>query len=89
MEREVARIAKDPAYRTPRRTLELLVRDRLYWTPSPIPRGDLVEPLRLDRIGLAVTRTLAERFGDDRERASQACSDEAAALLGVRELAAS
>ena len=81
--REVARIAKDAAYRTPRRTLELLVRDRLYWQPAPVPRGALVEPLRLDRIGLAVTRALAERFGDDRERASEVCSDEAASMLGV------
>ena len=49
----------------------------------------LVEPLRLDRIGLAVTRTLAERFGGDRERATQVCSDEVADSLGRRRTGAS
>ena len=53
--RELARIARNPAYRTARGTLEHLVRDRLYWAPEPTTRADIIEPLRLDRIGLAIT----------------------------------
>jgi hypothetical protein len=81
--RELNRLDREPGYRTSRKTLERLVRDRLYWSPSPVPRGALVEALRLDRIGLAVSRAMAARFGADRERASEVCSDEAADVLGV------
>jgi hypothetical protein len=81
--RETARIARTPAYRTSRRTLELLVRDRLHFSLAPRPNGVPVEALRLDRIGLAVTAFVNRRFGSDRERATSICEHEAAQLLGV------
>jgi hypothetical protein len=40
--------------------------------------------LPLDRIGLRVTRYLAERFGASREAGLRRCSREAAERLGVR-----
>jgi hypothetical protein len=81
--RELARIAKSPEHRTSRRTLEQLVRDRLHLSLGPKPPGAIVEALRLDRIGLAVTAHVAARFGGDRERAARVCADEAAELTGI------
>ena len=51
--------------------------------PQDRPPGQAIEALRLDRIGLAVTRHVAGRFGADRERAAHVCADEAGTLLGV------
>jgi hypothetical protein len=83
---EVARIGRNPSYRTPVATLENLVRHPVFLSLTPrrsSAPGEAIEALRLDRIGLAVTRYVAERFGADRERAARVCADEAAHLLGV------
>lgn len=80
--RELARVTKDPAYRTPIRTLKQLVRHHLYLSLDR-RRSDVIGALRFDRIGLAVTGYVTARFGTDRERAAKVCADEAAAQLGV------
>lgn len=47
------------------------------------PRSETLGAISLGNVGLAATRTLAERFGADRGRAAPVCAREAAALLGV------
>jgi hypothetical protein len=80
---ELARLARDPSYRTPVSTLEKIVPHPVYLELAPRASDDLVEKLNLTRIGLAVTAHVTSRFGADRERAAVVCADEAAQLLGA------
>jgi len=86
MQRELARMRADPRHRSSRRTLEGLASAPLFWH-SGRPRDDIRGVIRLDRIGVRVSRAIARRFGSDREGAIRTCSEEARRLLGVRSLA--
>lgn len=81
--REVARVQRDASYRTPTETLERIVPFPMLLSLGRRARRDPIEALRLDRIGLAVTREITSRFGTDRERAARVCADEAASLVGL------
>ncbi len=83
IDRELARIARNAAYRTPLSTLRQLVRHHLFF-PLDRVRDDSIGVLPTDRIGLAVTAFLNERFGTDRAAAEERCSEQAASLLGLR-----
>jgi len=80
--REMARIRRKPSYRTPRATLEQLVRHNLYFSRGA-RRRDVLGVLTFDRIGLAVSRCVGRRFGDDRARAARVLADQAAVALGA------
>jgi hypothetical protein len=80
--REGERAQRRPDYRTPRATLEKLVRANLFFHASA-PRQDVIGVVPVNRIALAVTDLMADRFGADREGATTALSDEAARRLGA------
>jgi hypothetical protein len=83
MRRELARLAARPARRSSRATLEQLGEHNVYLHLGE-PRPDVIGVLPLARVGLAVTKSLAGRFGADRERAADECAREAARRLGAR-----
>jgi hypothetical protein len=83
MEKELARMAKKPSYRSSPATLKALAAENMYWHAGK-PRDDVIGVLPLHRLGLAVTDFLAARFGADRERGESVCAEEAARLCGVR-----
>lgn len=80
--KEAARLSRDSSYRTSIKTLERLVKHPLYLAATRGEAGRQLAP-RFDRIGLSVTRLVAERFGADRHRASEVLAHEAASWLGL------
>jgi hypothetical protein len=82
IEGELARLARDPSYRTPLRTLRQLVRHHLFFSLGRV-RDDAIGVLPMERIGLAVTAFLNEHFGTDRRAAEEAYSERATAILGT------
>jgi hypothetical protein len=83
MEDELRRMRARPRHRSSIATLRRLAHENLYFHGGRA-RDDVIGLIPLPAVGLAVSRHLAERFGNDRERAARVCSDEAARLLGVR-----
>ncbi|HUR27454.1 MAG TPA: hypothetical protein VM509_04655, partial [Planctomycetota bacterium] len=80
MERELARMQRDPAHRSSRATLKKLAPFNVYLDLGA-PRDDVIGIFPLAKVGEAITRLLARRFGSDRERATRELSLEAADLL--------
>ncbi len=85
MNEELARLKKDPSYRSPRATLKILASENLYFHLGG-DREDTIGILELPNVGLAVTDMLARRFGSDREGAEATLALEARDLLGLRTL---
>lgn len=83
MERELARMARNPKHRSAPATLKTLAAENMYWY-SGRPRDDVIGILPLHRVGLAITDFLAARFGADRERGERICAEEAARRCGAR-----
>jgi hypothetical protein len=83
MRREQQRMKTNRAYRSSAATLRKLAEGNVYLHLKGA-RDDVMGVLPLAGIGLHVTRYLSERFGYDRRKAAQVCSNEAAKLLGVR-----
>ncbi|HEX5854787.1 MAG TPA: hypothetical protein VFZ57_04135, partial [Thermoanaerobaculia bacterium] len=83
---ERARMQRDPAHRSSIATLKILASENLYFHLAK-DREDALGLLELPNVGLAVTDTLARRFGSDRERAEAVLALEARDLLGLRSLA--
>lgn len=81
--RELARMRREPGYRSSLDTLQELSSVSMYFYLGR-PREDVRGLLPLENIGLAVTRRLARRFGADREEGLRVCAREAAELLGCR-----
>jgi hypothetical protein len=80
---ELAKIRRNPRHRTSIATLNELSSKNMFLFIGR-EREDIRGMIRLDNIGLAVSRYLARRFGADREKAIRVCAEEAAELLGVR-----
>jgi hypothetical protein len=81
-EREEDRMARTPAYRSSRRTLRRLAQACvLYEGPAATP-GEW-DRFSIRNVGIAATRALAARFGDDTERMRQDASRFAARQFGV------
>jgi len=83
MRREVKRQKANDAYRTSPPTLRQLADSGLYLYLGT-PREDVIGLLSTGNVGLAVTRSVTQRFGHDRRQAEKQCAQEAAKLLGVR-----
>jgi hypothetical protein len=80
---ELAEMRRNPRHRTSISTLNELSSKNMFLFVGR-EREDIRGIIRLDNIGLAVSRYLAKRFGSDREKAIRVCAGEAAELLGVR-----
>jgi hypothetical protein len=83
LRRELARMKRNPRYRSSVTTLNELSSKNMFLFLGR-PRRDVRGIISLENIGLAVSRYLAQRFGADRERAMKVCDKEARHLLGVR-----
>lgn len=80
---ELAAMRHDPRHRSDRATLQLLARENVFWSTARA-RDDVIGVFPLGSIGLAITDSLARRFGADRELGVRTCADEAGALLYER-----
>ncbi|MFN8549266.1 MAG: hypothetical protein U0527_15150 [Candidatus Eisenbacteria bacterium] len=80
-DRERARRAGQPSYRSSIATLRTLVDEDLCWAPPGVQEPGLFP---LGEIGLAITRWIAERWEGDRERALRWAEREAQKRLGLR-----
>jgi hypothetical protein len=82
MKQEEARMRRDPSHRSSRAILGRLARADLHLFLGR-PRADVIGAIALANVGLHVTRSLATRFGSDRETARAQCAREAAEILAV------
>jgi hypothetical protein len=80
--RELARIRKQPSYRSPVRVLDQLARGYVHFELGA-PRDDVAGKLPLGAFPLAISAYLARRFGAEREAGIRVCAAEAQRLLGV------
>lgn len=80
---ELARIADEPGYRTPRSRLNRMASKTMFLQLGR-KRRDVLGRIDLGRIGLHVSRRLAELNGADREAAVGTCIRESAKALGLR-----
>jgi len=83
VETEERRIAANPVYRTPARTLRRLVRRNLLYESGPSPRGDW-DRFHVRNLGLAVQRRMRSRYGADPARARRDSASRVAKALGIR-----
>ena len=83
MQRELARMSRQPGHRSSAATLRRLATHNLYWSLGP-HRPDVIGELPLPNAGIAATQLIAKRFAGDRARAAEVCEREAASRLGVR-----
>lgn len=83
MERELARLAQRPRARTSLATLRRIAQHNVYWHLGRA-RDDVIGILPLSKVGLALSESVARRFGSDREAAQEHGLREAARLLGLR-----
>jgi len=86
MHQELARMKASPRHRTGPANLRRLARENLYLALGR-EREDVIGRLELPHVGLQVMKSLAARFGSDREAADRVCAREAAAQLGLRSIA--
>jgi len=80
---ELARMRRDPSYRSDVDTLNRLASKHLFYDRHE-PRRDALGRIPLGRIGMAVSRYVARRFGSDREDGMRTLAREAAGRLGLR-----
>ncbi len=83
--RELARMARDKAYRSNATALRKLARTNLYASLGA-ERDDVIGELPTASAGIAATRWIAERFHGDRAAAAAHSEQEARARLGLRSL---
>ena len=81
-EREEARIAKTPGYRTPARTLRKLAAEHVFYEIGDGPRG-LWDRFATRNIGFAVQRRMAEKFKGDPGKMRQKTSEWLGGLLDI------
>lgn len=81
MDQELRRMQRNPRQRSSIATLRKLAKHNVYWHPAR-ERDDVIGVFPLERVGLAITDMLAQRFGSDRERGVEVCAREAAELCG-------
>lgn len=80
---EEKKIAKDPHYRTPARTLRRLAQGHVVYEPQEALRGDW-DRFRARNVGLTVQQRMAKRFAGDVSHFRQAAAQRLARQLHVR-----
>lgn len=83
MESELASMRRDRSHRSSITTLKKLARENVYLELGR-HRKSVIGTFPFDRVGLAVTDSIAQRFGSERTRAERICADEVAGLLRVK-----
>jgi hypothetical protein len=83
LEAELGKMKRNPRYRSDTRTLNRLSSSNLYMYLGR-RRAGIMGRVSIGDIGLRIVRTLASRFGADREAGMRILSREAAKILGVR-----
>ncbi len=79
---EASRLARERGARTGRRMLKRLARSNVAFAPDgALPSAE--REISLTRIGLAVSRSIEERFAGDKRQAERVCAGEAAKILGA------
>lgn len=81
MKRELAAMKRTRGHRSSIATLRKLAAENVYYHEHE-QRDDIIGLMKNDKVGLAVTRMIAKRFGGDRVLAERECHAEAIALLG-------
>lgn len=84
MERELAAMRRNRRHRSSRATLRKLSSKTVFWA-SGRRREDVIGRIPMERIALAVTDSVARRFGSARARGARIMAREAAERLGVRD----
>jgi hypothetical protein len=87
MRAELARMKRNPSHRSSRATLERLAAHHVYFDRGR-PRRDVIGAFPLEKVGGAVSRYMARRFGAKREEGVAACLHEARKALGLRNVRA-
>jgi hypothetical protein len=82
---ELAQMREQPAHRSDLATLNRLASESVFLHMGR-QRKDVLGIISLGDIGLRVARTIADRFGADRECAATVLSREAAKMVGLRSL---
>lgn len=82
---ELARMNRDPEHRSSTEVLNELSSAHMFWYVGR-PRSDVMGRVEIGRIGLAVNRMMARRFGVEREEGIDTCTREAQQLVGQRSL---
>lgn len=82
---ELKKMKRDPRHRSSIATLNKLASENMYLYLKK-PRKDVLGEVSLGEVGLRISRTLADRFGADREKGIKICSKEAARMLGMRSM---
>ena len=82
MDRELARMKRDPSKRSSIATLKRLAAHNVYLDLEK-QRDDVIGIFPLAHVGERVIELLARRFGSDRENATRVLSQEAASRLGT------
>jgi hypothetical protein len=80
--REDRAIRRNAGHRSSLATLRRLAEENVYWTSGP-RRSDVIGLFPLERIGLAASAYLSDRFGADRERGEEISADEVGKLVGI------
>jgi hypothetical protein len=80
---ELKLMKRRPRHRTDADTLNELSSENMYFYLEG-PREDVMGEVSIGDIGLLISRTLAERFGADREKAVKTYAAEAGRRLGLR-----
>jgi hypothetical protein len=83
MRRELAAMQRVTRHRSDIATLRHLAQHNVFYSMRA-ERDDIIGVFPLSDVGLAVTDSIAQRFGSDRERGERVCADEAARLCGAR-----
>ena len=83
---ELGRARGKVEYRSSIATLQRLSANNMYLHLDR-PRRDVIGIFSRENVGMHVVKSMAERFGADREKGVRECSREAATLLGVRSFA--
>ena len=81
--KELARMRRNPEYRSSEPTLNELSAKNMFFFLGKT-RRDIRGVIPLDKIAVAVSRYLGQRFGSDRDVAMETCEREAARVLGLR-----
>ena len=82
-EAEESKLRRDPAHRTPARTLRKLAQGHMVYEMPGVVQADW-DAFHIRNVGLAVQRRMAERFGGEADKIRDAARAKLSRILGVK-----